>query len=68
MLHDTCPVHPVDIRKRRRLGLLVHLQVNETGVVVEAPTQDLEVSEWDDAVDVSLIGSSTLAVERIVLD
>ena len=43
MLNNACPLHPVNVRQRkRRLALLVDTHVGEANIIVETLTEDYE--------------------------
>lgn len=68
MLHDTRPIHAVDIRQGN--GLLVHLvdpDVSESDLVVEAHTKDRRRDVGNDVRQFCRIGGPSLSIEGIVL-
>ncbi len=68
VLHNTRPIHAVDIRQRNgRLICLINSHVCESNVVIKAHAKYGGWHEWDDVRELGGIGSAPLSVKGVVL-
>lgn len=68
MLDNARPIHPINIRQRNRLRLLINPDMDQPQIIIEVLPQNFKRSVGDDAAELGLVGGAALLVEGVVLN